>query len=519
VNGGRALLGTLSELGVDACFANPGTSEMHTVAALDEVPELRAVLTLFEGVATGAADGYARIAGRPASTLLHLGPGLANGLANLHNARRARSPVVNLVGDHATYHHRYDTPLESDIASLARPVSGWYRSAATAEDLADDVVDAVAAAHGPPGRVATLVVPADLAWQEAPPRRSALELRPRRPVAATRIEEAARLLSGYRPAALLLGGSALGAAPLRTASSIAVSCGATLLVETLPARLEHGAGLPAPSRLSYLPELAQAQLEGLAAVVLVDTAPPASFFAYPGQSSRLLPAGCRLATLAEGGDDAALALLELAERTGAAATRPELAPPERPEAPSGALTAAAVAQAVGHLLPEHAIVVDEANTGGIFAPGATVGCPPHDWLCLTGGAIGQGMPVATGAAIAAPGRRVVSLQADGSAMYTLQALWTQAREALDITTIVYANGSYAILHYELQKAGADPSAKRASELLDLDRPDLDWVHLARGMGVPASRVETGPELVAALGKSLAEPGPALIEARLPASFG
>jgi len=515
VNGARALISTLVGAGVDVCFANPGTSEMHFVAALDDVEEMRGILCLFEGVATGAADGYARVAGRPAATLLHLGPGLGNGLANLHNARRARTPVVNIVGDHATYHTRYDAPLESDIAAIAGAVSGWYRSSARPQDVAADGADAVAAALGPPGCVATLVLPADVSWSEG-----ATGFVPPRPVArpatvpAETVEEVAKALGSTERSALLLGGTALNSRGLHAAARVTEATGAALLAETFPAAMERGAGIPAPERLAYLAEMAQAQLEGVRHLVLVDAKSPVSFFAYPDKASDLVPPGCTVHVLARPEEDAPGSLEALAEAVGAAAhaTLPPEAP--RPEAPTGALDPQTLAQAIGCTLPEAAVVVDEGNTSGLFVAGATQSAPRHDWLTLTGGAIGMGPPLATGAAVAATGRRVLCLQADGSAMYTLQALWTQAREGLDVTTVVLSNHSYAILNMELRRVGADAGGPRARRLLDLTDPELDFCDLARGMGVPARRVENAGDLVAALGQSFATPGPALIEVPL-----
>ena len=512
MNGARALLSTLVDAGVDVCFANPGTSEMHFVAALDDVPAMRGVLTLFEGVATGAADGYGRVAGRPAATLLHLGPGLGNGLANLHNARRARTPVVNIVGDHATYHTRFDAPLESDIASIAGAVSGWYRSTARADDVAGDAADAVAAALGPPGCVATLVLPADASWSETaqgpcPPRPVA------RPATAATdtVEEIAKALRSSERAALFLGGTALRAEGLRAASRIAVTTGAALMGETFPANLERGAGLPAVDRLGYFAELAQGQLEGVSHLILVDAKSPVSFFAYPGKPSDLVPPDCTVHTLARPGEDAAAALEALAEAVGAPAHAGAPAEAVRPDRPSGAVTTESLAAAIGATLPEGAVVVDEGNTAGLFVAGATAGAPRHDWLTLTGGAIGIGLPMATGAAVAAGGRPVLCLQADGSAMYTLQALWTQAREGLGVTTVVLSNRSYAILNIELHRVGADAGGPQARRLLDLSEPDLDFCALARGMGVPARRAETAEELTAALEAGFAEAGPSVIE--------
>jgi acetolactate synthase I/II/III large subunit len=515
MNGARALLATLVGAGVDTCFSNPGTSEMHFVAALDAVPDMRAVLTLFEGVATGAADGYARMAGKPAATLLHLGPGLGNGLANLHNARRARTPLVNIVGDHATYHSRFDPPLHSDIASLARPISGWYRVTARADDVGGDAAEAVAAAYGPPGGVATLVLPADASWSESAvgPSRPLPRVLPGIVPAAT-IEEVARVLRAGQRAALFLGGTAVRARALHAAARIGEATGAPLLGETFPARLERGAGIPAVDRLGYLAEFAQAQLAGVEHLILVDAKAPVSFFAYPEQASDLVPPGCMVHTLARPGEDAPAALEALAEAVGAGT--PVSGPAAlRPDRPSGALTAETLAAAIGAVLPEQAVVVDEGITAGLFVAGATAGAPPHDWLTLTGGAIGIGLPLATGAAVAVPDRPVLCLQADGSAMYTLQALWTQARERLNVTTVILANRSYAILNMELQRVGADGSGTRAHRLLDLTDPELDFVALSHGMGVPARRVETAQELTSALEASFAEPGPSVIEVPLP----
>ncbi len=515
MNGARALLSTLVDAEVDVCFANPGTSEMHFVAALDDVPAMRGVLCLFEGVVTGAADGYGRIAGRPAATLLHLGPGLGNGLANLHNAQRARTPIVNIVGDHATYHARYDAPLQSDIASIAGPVSSWYRSTARADDVAGDAADAVAAALGPPGCVATLVLPADASWSESSTGPSAPRPRGRRTVVpADTVDEVAKALRSGERTAFLLGGSALRADGLQAASRAAVATGAALLGETFPANLERGAGIPAVERLAYLAEMAQAQLDGVRHLVLVDAKAPVSFFAYPGKASDLVPADCTVHTLARAGEDAVGALEALADAVGATGDAGAPAPAARPDRPSGTLTTESLAAAIGVTLPEGAIVADEGNTSGLFVPAATAGAPRHNWLTLTGGAIGIGLPLATGAAVAAPERPVLCLQADGSAMYTLQALWTQAREGLNVTTVVLSNRSYAILNMELHRVGADAGGPRARRLLDLTDPELDFCDLARGMGVPARRVENAEDLIAALETGFAEPGPTLVEVPL-----
>ncbi|MHC3475289.1 acetolactate synthase large subunit [Streptomyces sp. 7R007] len=520
MNGAHAVARTLLDSGVALCLANPGTSELHFVTALDDEPGLRAVPCLFEGVATGAADGYGRMTGRPAATLLHLGPGLANGLANLHNARRAHTPLLNLVGDHATFHKKYDAPLESDIDAQARTVSGWVRRCADAATAGTDVAEAVAAASGAPGQVATVILPADVSWSDGA--RPAPPVAPRPPSAVpegTVAAVAAALRTG-ESAALLLGGAATREPALRAAARVAAGTGARLLCETFPARLERGADLPAVERLGYLAEGAMAQLDGVRHLVLVGARAPVSFFAHPGLPGLLAPDDCRVHTLGTPADDLTDALGHLADVVGTSAPAAPLAPRTRPVPPAGAdaLTAESAAAAVGALLPEGAVVVDEANTSGLWLPEATAGAPRHDWLTLTGGAIGQGLPLAAGAALACPDRPVLCLEADGSAMYTISALWTHAREGLDITTVVFANGSYAILDMEAQRLGAPADGPARRALLDLTRPALDFVALARGMGVPAVRATTAGEFTDRLRTALAEPGPHLIEADVPSLF-
>jgi len=513
MNGAQALIRTLAGCGVDVCFANPGTSEMHFVAALDAVPRMRGVLCLFEGAATGAADGFGRMAGRPAAALLHLGPGLANGLANLHNARRADTPLLVVVGDHATYHKRYDAPLESDIEALAGTVSRWARRSARSADVAADGADAVAAALTPPGGVATLILPADVSWSDgaepAPPRPA----RPPAQVSPDAVAAAAAVVRSGEPCVILLGGTGMTGPGLDAASRVAVATGARLLGETFPARHERGAGIPAVDRLAYLAEFAMMQLDGTRHLILAGAREPVSFFAYPGKPSSLVPGGCQVHPLACAGDDVPGALAALAD-LAAPDAKPDRQQPVRPPLPDGDLTGETAAAVIGALLPEGAIVSDEANTSGLWLPGATAGAPPHDWLTLTGGAIGQGLPLATGAAVACPGRPVLALEADGSAMYTGAALWTQAREGLDVTTVIFSNRSYAILGMELDRVGAT-AGDAARGLLDLSRPDLDFAALAAGMGVPGSRATTAPEFAAQLRRALAGPGPHLIEAVVP----
>lgn len=517
MNGARALITTLADAGVEVCFANPGTSEMHFVAALDDVPQMRSVLGLFEGVVTGAADGYARMADKPAVTLLHLGSGLGNGLANLHNARRAASPMVNVVGDHATYHAQYDAPLQSDIETVAKNCSGWIGRPETPSEVGSTAAAAVAAAFGPPGQVATLILPADASWGEGAEPASPVTPTRRSPVGDAAVDAVVRALKSGEKTVVLVGGSVLRGAGLRAANRIAEATGAQVLGETFPARLERGAGVPALERLQYLAEFAAMQLDGTKHLVLADAKSPASFFAYPDKPSDLVPDGCTVHTLAAASDDAVHALEAVADLV-AAGVDPSLPAAVRPDRPTGALTGETVAAAMGALLPADCIVVDESNTSGLWATGATAGCPPHDWLTLTGGAIGIGLPLATGAAIGGGGRPVLCLESDGSAMYTFQALWTQAREGLDVTTILFNNSSYAVLNLELSRVGATDPGPKALDMLDLTRPDLDFVSLATGCGVDAQRATTAEEMTVALERALATEGPSFIEAVVPRSI-
>jgi len=515
MNGAQALIRTLVDSGVDVCFTNPGTSEMHFVAALDDVPEMRGILGLFEGVVTAAADGYGRMAGKPAATLLHLGPGLGNGLANLHNARRAHTPIVNIVGDHATYHKQYDAPLESDIDSIASAVSGWVHRSMSPDDVATDAARSVVAASEGPGQVATLILPADVCWLESPGPVAPLD--PLQPVNADEqlLAALADVLRSDLSVTLFIGGRVLTEAGLRAAHRVAAATGSKLLCETFPPRLARGAGIPAVDRLAYLAEFAEMQLDGTQHMILADAASPVSFFAYPDKASVLVPDGCGVTDISAGGVDPVAALERLAELLDATAQEVAVAAPSRPARPTGELTSESMAAAIGALLPEHCIIVDESNTSGLFISGATGGCPAHDLLTLTGGAIGIGIPLAVGAAVAAPDRPVLCVEADGSAMYTLQGLWTQVREGLNITTVICNNGSYAVLNMELNRVGADAAGPKAKAMLDISGPDLDFVALATGMGVPATRATTADEFVAQLEAALATPGPVLIEAMVP----
>ncbi|MHB1571926.1 MAG: acetolactate synthase large subunit [Solirubrobacteraceae bacterium] len=516
LNGAQAVVRTLGDAGITTCFTNPGTTEIHFVAALDSTPRIRPILTLFEGVATGAADGYARMADAPAATLLHLGPGFGNGLANLHNARRAGVPVLNIVGDHATSHVKYDVPLQSDIETIARNVSGWLRTARTPDTLAGDAADAVAAAIGPPGEVATLIVPADLAWQEGV--LAALPLPPAAefPAASEElVERTARAMRSSRRTAILLGGRALRERGLVAAARIAAATGARVLGEMLPARVERGAGRPTVERLAYWPDLASAQLEDLDHLILADAKSPASFFAYPGQSGSLLPPGCEVHELSPFGCDVLRSLEGLVQALDACDARLSLQTRMIPPQPHGPLSAAKACAVIGATLPEGAIISDESITSGMLLPPNTAGAPAHDWLALTGGAIGQGLPVAVGAAVACPDRPVIALQADGSAMYTIQSLWTMAREQLNVTVIIFNNRAYDILNVEFFRAGGEAPGPNARAQLELRRPDIDFVALATGLGIGAQRVGTAEELSAAMNQAIADPGPHLIEAIIP----
>jgi acetolactate synthase I/II/III large subunit len=514
MNGAQALLRTLVDGGVDVCFANPGTSEMHFVAALDAVPEMRAVLSLFEGTVTGAADGYGRVADRPAATLLHLGPGMANGLANLHNARRAHTPMVNVIGDHARYHKGFDAPLESDIDALTGWVKGWSRTPASSAEVGADAAAAIAAALTAPGQAANLVLPADVSWSDGGEPAEVVTPPPPVPVDDDRVAEIARIVRGDEPVVLLLGHGTTRERGLVAASRIAAATGVKLFAETFPARIERGAGLPNVERLGYLAEQVQWQLTDVRHLVLVGSKAPVSFFAYPGKASELVPEGCQVHVLSVLGEDGTGALEHLADEV-AAGVAPVLQDAARPALPSGPLTPQNWTEVIGALLPEGAIISDEANTSGLMIPMTTAGAPRHDVLTLTGGAIGQGLPVAVGAAVAAPDRPVVCLQADGSAMYTVSSLWTMAREGLDVTTVVLNNRAYAILRMELSRVGAEAAGPRAGQLLDLSGPDLDFVAMSEGMGVPATRATTAEELAEQFGKALSEPGPHLIEAMVP----
>ncbi|GIU84468.1 MAG: hypothetical protein KatS3mg008_1243 [Acidimicrobiales bacterium] len=511
MNGAELVMRTAVANGVDVCFANPGTSEMHLVAALDTVPGMRAVLGLFEGVCTGAADGYGRMTGKPALTILHLGPGLGNGIANLHNARRASSPVVNLIGDHATWHLDADAPLTSDIVSLAQPVSRWVHTAKSARSLGEETANAIAAAVGPPSGVASLIVPADLAWEEVPEDAAAPSVETSAlPPDEEAVAEAARMLR--EPGAVLfVGGRALDRRGLTAAARVRAATGCRVVQETFSARLERAPDLPTFDRVPYFPEQAAQELANVRVAVLAGAPEPVAFFGYPHTKSRMLPDDARRIPLSSPETHPSDALEALAEHLGAPAYEPSQAP-EPCDPPVGGLDITTLARAIAAVQPEGLIVVDEAATSGIAYPAVSAGSPPHTVLGLTGGSIGMGLPCAVGAAIACPDRKVLAFQADGSAMYTSQALWTMAREGLDVCVLICANRKYAILQIELMRAGVTQPGPNAAGLTDLTRPTIDFVKLAEAHGVPGVRVDTAEATVDALRNAFSEPGPHLIEA-------
>jgi acetolactate synthase I/II/III large subunit len=512
MNGAESLVRTLVAGGVDVCFANPGTSEMHFVAALDRVEGMRCVLGLFEGVVTGAADGYFRMKGTPACTLLHLGPGLANGLANLHNAKKAHSGIVNIVGQHAVYHIGYNAPLTSDIEGLARPMSAWVRTSPDAKSVAADGAAAIAAAKSSPPQIATLILPADTAWNEAdgiaqvPPDNQRVSYSPKA------VDEAAKVLRNDPAHTLvLMTGSALTEQALKLAQQIAGKTGCKVMGQTYHPRMARGQGRFSIDRIPYVVEQALPILKDFRHIVLVEANDPVAFFAYPDKPSMLKPRGCEVHRMTSWGENSAAALEALA---GALGAKPADVKPQKLmelSKPTGALTFASIAQAIAMAIPENAIVVDESITTGrgFFPP--TAAAAPHDWLQNMGGSIGFSTPISTGAAVACPDRKVICLVGDGSAMYTIQSLWTQARESLNVVTIVFANRIYQILRGEFDGVGAGEPGERALDMLKIDRPTIDFVSLAKGMGVPARSVDNTDDFVKALAEAIPEKGPRLIE--------
>jgi acetolactate synthase-1/2/3 large subunit len=514
VRGAESLLATARAAGVEICFANPGTTEISLVDAFDAAGGgVRTVLCLSEGVVTGAADGYTRMSGTPAMSLLHLGPGFANGIANQHNALRARTPLVTVVGDHATWHQDSGAPLASDIESLAEPVSGWVGRTGSALSAASDFLEAHRTALRD-RMPATLIAAADHMWGGGA-RPAAVPPAPELPAPEQQRVTAVgkTLAAGQRPA-LLLGGTALSADGIRAAARIARSVGGEVFAERSPARIERGPGIPAVPTLPYFPEDMLSTLEGFSDLVLVGAGSPVAFFGYPGLPSVPVPEDTQMHTLAYPGEDGTAALLALAETSGCADDPlPERESPDLAE-PDGPLTAAAVGAAIALTQPASSIIVNEGVSSSAAYTKVAAAAPAHTELSLTGGAIGMGIPASTGAALACPDRPVIDFQADGSAMYTLQGLWTQAREGLDVTTVICANSRYRILEAELGRAGVEQPGAAARNMTSLDGPQPDWCSLSAGFGVPGTRTTTAPELLDALRRASSEPGPHLIEAVL-----
>lgn len=519
MNGAESLLTTLINNDVNVCFTNPGTSEMHFVAALDEVEGMRCVLCLFEGVLSGAADGYARMARRPASTLLHLGPGLGNALANVHNARKGHVPMINIVGDHATYHLEYDAPLTSDIEGIAGPVSHWVHTAKSPDDIARDAAEAVRQAGI--GQVATLMLPADVSWGDnSNGPEAAVEVAAAAPVAASLVETAVAKLRSGANCMIMIGGREVDSQRGLMLSRIGKASGARVSTETFPTRVARGAGTAIIERLPYLAELAIDAIKDVEQLILIGASEPVSFFAYPNVPSAIAPPACQQLVLAGPDDDIDQVLEDLLEQLDAVSVEPDVHPLTLPDLPDGDLDANNVALSIAHYLPENAVVVDEAITSGLAIYPLTTTAQPHDWLNQTGGSIGWGLPAAVGAAIACPARKVVCLEGDGSAMYTIQALWTMARENLDVTVVIFNNRKYSILEMEFARTGArggTPGPKAASTL-DIGGPDMDFVAMAQGMGVQATRATTMEEFNHQFEQAMHSRGPRLIDALVPTLF-
>ena len=512
MNSADALLKTLIANGLEVVFANPGTSEMHLVAAIDHHPEVRPILGLFEGVVTGAADGYARMSGKAAANLLHLGPGLGNGFANIHNAKKARTPMLNIVGDHATYHLQYNAPLTSDLDGLAKASSDWVGRSLSPDDLSSLGSQAWSEAHKFPGQIATMLVPADCAWGETDNIGPVVKRPDPLKVDDKKIDEAFKALSSSTNAMLFIGGDFLDEESVTLAGKIATSANCRLATDTFVKRHRRGRGITKVEPIPYFAEMAEEHLKGIDVIVFIGTRPPVSFFAYPGKKSYLSPEEAQLIELSSPLQDGKYALNALSDLFGGTRIDKQLIPNETIDMPiSGTLGPDNIGPIFAGLLPEETIVCDEAATSGFFVTPHAWNAKPIDWLALTGGSIGQGLPLATGAAIAAPDRPVVCLHGDGGAMYTVQALWTQARESLNVTNIIFSNRSYAILKVELDRVGALGTGDRAASMFSLDDPAISWPSLAQSLGVDGYTATTVEEFKKALSNSLISEGPSLIE--------
>jgi acetolactate synthase-1/2/3 large subunit len=382
----------------------------------------------------------------------------------------------------------------------------------SAASVAEDAARAVQAAMAPPGQIATLILPADTAWNPGGTAAEPLPIETRGRVSDQAVDAVVAALRSGEPCTFLLNGQGVSERSLQLLSRIVQKTKARFYGDTFISRIQRGAGRVDLERLPYFAEQAEEVLAGTRHLILVGTKAPVSFFAYPGRASELTPEGASALTLAAPDQNAEEALEAVVEAIGAGGLSPQLTELNRPSLADGALEPGSIARSLAALMPEDAILVNEAATSGFAIPPLTAASAPHDWLDLTGGSIGIGLPLAVGAAVACPDRRVIGLQADGSAMYTPQALWTMARESLDVTVIIFANRKYAILQVEFMRVGAHNPGPKAMSMLDLSNPDLSWVDLARGMGVPGRQVTDTGSFNDALAESLATPGPYVIEA-------
>ena len=510
MTGADALVQTLADCGVKACFANPGTSEMHLVTALDNEPRVRSVLCLFEGVATGAADGYARVSGVPAMTLLHLGAGYMNGGANIHNAKRAHTPMINVIGDHATYHVRYDAPLTSNILGLVGPNSIWVKSVDDVSKAGTLAEEAFRASQSGKGGPISLILPADSAWNEGAQKADQRPLPTKQPASEDIVAEAAQKVTSAEKPMILISGTALSEAGLSQAARLEAA-GVRVMTDAFIWKQARGAGRFAPARMQYFAEGAMADLEGADLMLVAGTQMPVAFFAYPDKPSVLVPEGCELFLMGGPESDSAETLKLLADKLGAKGSAPVM---ERkaPDCPDGPVTPKTVGQSINRHMPSGGLISDDGVTASLPVFLATMGAEPHELMMLTGGAIGQGMPLAIGASVAKPDAKTICLTGDGAGMYTVQSLWTMARENLDVTTIVFVNHSYRILNIELQRTGAGNPGPAAQSMLNLGTPEIDWVAMASAQGVHAEAVSTAEAFDEAFERAMNTKGPKLIAA-------
>jgi acetolactate synthase-1/2/3 large subunit len=370
---------------------------------------------------------------------------------------------------------------------------------------------AVQAALQYPGQIATLILPADAAWLEADRPAPALPKPPAAAISTEAIDQSAAALGSGRKTMMLIRGAALKERGLSAAGRVAAATGARIACDTFAPRCQRGVGRVEVERIPYFAEQIVEFMKGTEQLILIGASPPVSFFAYPNKPSWRTPEDCKIMYLAHANEDGTIALEALADAVKAPKQPLHVGIPGKPDIPNGPLNPLTAGQVIAHYLPNDAIISDEGATagGGVHRYAANI--EPHDHLALTGGAIGQGIPVAAGAAIACPDRKVVCLHGDGGAMYTLQALWTQARESLDVTTVIFANRSYAILNIELARVGAGEPGPRAFSMLDLHNPELDWVKLASGMGVEASRATSVEDFATQFASAMKHRGPRLIE--------